>query len=774
MKPDLQILVVADDSQVGRWLQHRIEALRQDTRIVVEASAGFEHRLATTGTAEFSLLIAVLDFSTGASAAAMEWVEHVQGIPGSPPLVVLAEDGDEMSAVGAMRRGAADYLPRRLLSTDLLSAAIHHGLESRRAPARMLSPAPPTMVNPLKVPRDLIPRYMLLDTLGESARATVYLAHSDALDRHVALKVSRVADNDEPQFSREFQTAGSLRHSGIVDIYDYGMHEGREFIAMEYFPCGDLKARLQNPLSEYEALEFLQRIAAALSAVHQQGIVHRDLKPPNIMLRDDGQIVLIDFGISKHIDHGTRSTAAGVLRGSPYYMSPEQAQGLELDSRSDLYSLGVLFYEMLTGSKPYLGATAIEVLQQHVAASVPMLPPELAQHQLLLEGMLAKQREDRFASADALIASLTQQTADSSVLPDAAPAEQEQQLAAPRARATADPSMALLRAAPDSIRLFLGSAMASVSALRATLRMPARTQDSLREKLARLQAGSAQLGQEAQAVELDSIVQACSRLFEAVDHLLQDNEIRGNDLLPLAVLIDSIASAVGTAWRCEEQRYSAPQPPRSSGAGTSSPRRSRKHASWPQASEKRWNDLLRRRGAETGTLVKLAVSGADLVPVNLRRDVDEMLLHLLRNALEHGIETPEQRLAAEKPAAGQISITFEDKGTAGLRIQVRDDGRGFDMQRIGKAAVMCGLISEESLVERDAGDLVGLIFKPAFTTEGLAESDGHGRGMTCLRNTVTRLNGQVSVATKSGRYTQFIVQLPVSASLQEEQASAFG
>jgi serine/threonine protein kinase len=267
------------------------------------------------------------------------------------------------------------------------------------------------MQNPLKVPRDLIPRYMLLDTLGESARATVYLAQSAALDRHVALKVSRITDGDEPQFSREFQTVGGLRHPGIVDIYDYGMHDGREFIAMEYFPCGDLKARLQNPLSEHEAVGYLERIAAALAAVHEQGILHRDLKPPNIMLRDDGQVVLIDFGISKQLEHGTRSTAAGVLRGSPYYMSPEQAQGLELDARSDLYSLGVLFYEMLTGSKPYLGATAIEVLQQHVNSPMPVLPPELAHYQPLLDGMLAKSRESRFASADALLDSLTQAAA---------------------------------------------------------------------------------------------------------------------------------------------------------------------------------------------------------------------------------------------------------------------------------------------------------------------------------------------------------------------------
>jgi serine/threonine protein kinase len=258
------------------------------------------------------------------------------------------------------------------------------------------------------VPRDLIPRYTLLDTLGESVRATVYLAHSAALNRNVALKVSHVAEDEAPQFAREFETVGVLRHPGVVDIYDYGVHDGREFIAMEYFPCGDLKARLQNPVSEQEALDYLGRIAEALAAVHAEGILHRDLKPPNIMLREDGQVVLIDFGLARNLDHGTRSTRAGVLRGSPYYMSPEQAQGLELDARSDLYSLGVIFYEMLTGEKPYQGNSAIEVLQQHVNGTVPQLPEPYSRHQALLEGMLAKDRDDRFPSADALLASLRQ------------------------------------------------------------------------------------------------------------------------------------------------------------------------------------------------------------------------------------------------------------------------------------------------------------------------------------------------------------------------------
>jgi serine/threonine-protein kinase PpkA len=325
------------------------------------------------------------------------------GMPGTPPLVVLAEGGDELSAVEVMRSGAVDYLPRRALNMELLAATIERGLA-----ARCLPPAPEVapMHNLLDVPSDLIPRYTLLDKLGESPRATVFLAHSAALGLNVALKVSRILDRDEAQFSREFVTVGGLSHPGIVEIYDYGVHADREFIAMEYFPGGDMRTRMQNQLSEREAVDFLQLIAAALSAVHRHGILHRDLKPPNIMLRDDGQIVLIDFGISKQMGQLTRSTAAGVLRGSPYYMSPEQAQGLDLDVRSDLYSLGVIFYEMLTGNRPYPGVTAIEVLQQHVSAPVPELPPELSEYQSLLEGMMAKSPDDRFATADALLASL--------------------------------------------------------------------------------------------------------------------------------------------------------------------------------------------------------------------------------------------------------------------------------------------------------------------------------------------------------------------------------
>lgn len=317
-------------------------------------------------------------------------------------------------------------------------------------------------------------------------------------------------------------------------------------------------------------------------------------------------------------------------------------------------------------------------------------------------------------------------------------------------------ALAVLRAPPDGLRLFLGSAMASVSAIRATLRMPARTLDTLREKLWRLHTEATTLANEARGLGLLPVALRCQALAESAARLQARENISGDDLLPLAPRIDAIASSIGDTGRIEEQRYDPPP------AVSEPAQRTRRGASWPEVSERRWSEYLRRRGEDIGTLARLTMSGAELVPAFHRRHVDEILQHLLKNAVDHGLETPEERLAAGKSAAGRITVGFSRMDRSRLKMTVHDDGRGFDLSRIGRAAVQSGLVSEESLARREAGELVGLIFKPAFTTEGLDAGDGHGRGMSYLRRKITRLGGQISVATKQGRYTLFTIELPES------------
>jgi eukaryotic-like serine/threonine-protein kinase len=406
-----RILLVIDERELRDWLRHHLDILWPDATVEDTLPLQFEGNLRDMALREIDLI--VLSANCGAGQAdpdnSLDLLRAARAARNCPPVVVIAAGGNELSAVEAMRVGAADYLPRTLLNAQRLANALRGALRTQRRAA----PAP---VRAVKIARHSVdpayidlPQYSLLHKLGESARAAVYLAYSSTLGRNVALKISKPqleSNEDCQEFAREYAAISALQNPAVVDIYDYGFHDGREFIAMEYFPCGDLKMRLQQPMTTTESLQYAQRICAALEVVHGAGLVHRDLKPPNVMLREDGSVVLIDFGLAKHLDKAHLNTMAGVLRGSPYYMSPEQAQGLPLDARSDLYSAGVILFEMLTGNRPYLGTTAVEVMQQHVNGPRPPLPAACASLEPLLDRLMARDRTERFADAAEVRAAL--------------------------------------------------------------------------------------------------------------------------------------------------------------------------------------------------------------------------------------------------------------------------------------------------------------------------------------------------------------------------------
>jgi serine/threonine protein kinase len=248
--------------------------------------------------------------------------------------------------------------------------------------------------------------YKFLQTVARSAKSEVYVAFSTELGHNVAIKVLRTAAgveaSDEQRFERERELLTRIKHPAIIDVYDWGHGEDFRYIVTEYFPSGSLELRIRNLMTVSDTIDIFVQVAGALVAVHNAGLCHRDLKPANIMMRPDGRIVLIDFGLAKPLD-GAHLTNVGEIRGSPYYISPEQAEGAPVDQRSDLYSLGVIFYEMLTGQRPFRGNTVIAIIQAHRNEPIPVLPEPLSRFQRLIDGLLAKNPADRFPTAAAAL-----------------------------------------------------------------------------------------------------------------------------------------------------------------------------------------------------------------------------------------------------------------------------------------------------------------------------------------------------------------------------------
>ncbi|NCF74232.1 MAG: protein kinase [Gammaproteobacteria bacterium] len=252
----------------------------------------------------------------------------------------------------------------------------------------------------------LIKGYRFMRKLGSTEHSGVYLTEREATQIPVVLKILRQAtehgdsDGAFDRFLQEYETIAEMDHPNIVKIYDLGVADDHAHIAMEYLDGGDLRQKIQGGTGEREAVQLLRQIASALSAVHRKNVLHRDLKPGNIMLRKDGSVALIDFGLAKRAKLEMAITDKGEIFGTPYYMSPEQGHGAAVDERSDIYSLGIIFFELLTGEKPYKGGTAMGIIYKHAQAPIPLLSPRLSKYQALINMMLAKLPEDRLQSVE--------------------------------------------------------------------------------------------------------------------------------------------------------------------------------------------------------------------------------------------------------------------------------------------------------------------------------------------------------------------------------------
>jgi serine/threonine protein kinase len=403
------LLIMGSDGKRLEWLTHHVGSRWPGAAVSTVAPA--DGAVLSSLVEQLSPHAVLLQIDFGADVESGDGLEPMRQLLREHPhafCIVLSERGDERTAVRALKAGAMDYIPLASITRDALLAVVGEALAARGAEELASGPMTASLSG---TPSLQIPGYQILKEIASSNFSAVYLARSERLRRNVVLKTMLRGSSpreleDAGRFQREYQIISSISHRAIAEIYDFGMLPEHLYSAMEYFPCGDLRDRLRNPVSMADSLWYLRAIAEALRVIHVFGILHRDLKPANVMLREDNSPVLIDFGLARRTGDDQAMTAVGKVVGSPNYISPEQAQGLKVDARTDIYSLGVVFFEMLTGRKPYLGRNAMEVMRQHAQARVPKLPAELASQQYLLDRLMAKEPGERYASADALLADL--------------------------------------------------------------------------------------------------------------------------------------------------------------------------------------------------------------------------------------------------------------------------------------------------------------------------------------------------------------------------------
>src|SRR5438067_8773024 len=389
----VRILIIDDDPDLRNLLGHYIKQRWPDW--TVDEYDPLEHNFPAAEFPLGSYQTVILDYMLGRGDG-LEWLQRLKARPDCPKILFLTGAGNEIIAVRAMKAGADDYQRKQELTRERLLTSLHELTAGVKE--KTLSPELASRMEGHSLGAKIrIPGIKVLRLIGEGGMARVYLASRESDDEPLVVKLLRreVLANKTAlaRFMEEYSLVERIQSRHVARIYDHGQSEEHAYLVMEFFEGGDLNKRLAGKaLDPLEALRVFRELMFALGDIHEKGILHRDLKPQNLMFREDGTLAILDFGIAKHIDAIDR-TREGEVLGTPRYMSPEQVQGRALDLRTDIYSAGVLLYQMLTGQHLFEVETAMEVALHHINTMPSSLPEHLSQYQRLLDKLVEKDRD---------------------------------------------------------------------------------------------------------------------------------------------------------------------------------------------------------------------------------------------------------------------------------------------------------------------------------------------------------------------------------------------
>ena len=396
----MRFLIIDDDAPYRRVLRYHLEVEWPDASIE-EHQPTVENvlpNLASLDEIDVVFLGHPLPGEQG-----FQCLRRLRDLPNCPPVILFARQSDEFLAIDALKAGAANFFPRTKVKHQRLIDAIAAELA-----VEALDPTGSLLLNHKALNGS---RQRITAKLYSGDLSSVYLAEDEETGERMAFKVLRLVPDSGggslfDRFLQEYEVIARVDHRNVVRIFDLGVADDHAYLAMEYLGAGSLAQRLNTALHRDVAIDYTRQIASALGAIHSAGILHRDLKPANIMFREDGSLALIDFGLAKQMRLSAVITGTGQIFGTPYYMSPEQGHAEPTDQRSDIYSLGCIFYEMLTGARPFTASTPMGVIYKHAHAPRPKLPAAHSTLQPIVERMFASDPASRYQSAEELVSEL--------------------------------------------------------------------------------------------------------------------------------------------------------------------------------------------------------------------------------------------------------------------------------------------------------------------------------------------------------------------------------